>query len=206
MTTARDSEGVVDCCAIVLAGGLNTRMGGHNKAFLNVGGKRILDRITEVLAPIFNEILLVTREPELYQSLPFRVVEDIFKVRSSLTGIHAGLTRARASYGLVVPCDAPFLRPELIRILLNNVTPEVDVVVPRQGEYYQPLCAVYSKRCLSHIEDMLRRGDLKIYNFFDDVALKTIPFETFDEVDPQQRSFININTPEMYSSLKDQIK
>ena len=201
----RHAEPILDCCAIILAGGLNSRMGGHNKALLNVGGKRIVDRIQEVLVPVFDEILLVTREPMIYRDLPFRVVEDLFDVRSSLTGIHAGLVQSRARYGFVVPCDAPFLQPDVIRAILAEVTPDVDVVVPSDGTYFQPLCAVYSKRCLPYIEAMLSRGDLKIYNFFGDVNLKTIPMERLAQADPQQRTFINVNTPEMYRTFKNQL-
>ena len=59
----------IDCCAIILAGGLNTRMRGHNKAFLKIDGQTILDRLLLRLKSAFSEILLVTRQPELYSSL-----------------------------------------------------------------------------------------------------------------------------------------
>jgi molybdopterin-guanine dinucleotide biosynthesis protein A len=49
---------------------------------------------------------------------------------------------------------------------------------------------------------MLARNDYKIINFFDAVRLKTIPMEKLVKADPGQRSFINVNTPEAYRSLK----
>lgn len=193
----------VDCCAIILAGGLNSRMGGRNKALLDVGGRRIIDRIIGVFKPLFDEILLVAREPSLYPDVPVMVVKDLFEARSSLTGIHAGLSQARAAFGFVVPCDAPFLQPDLVRAILEEIRPDTDVVIPYINTFYQPLCAVYSKRCLPHIEDMLVRNDFKIINFFNAVRLKTIPMEALVKADPEQRSFINVNTPEVYRSLKE---
>jgi molybdopterin-guanine dinucleotide biosynthesis protein A len=186
----------IRCCGVILSGGLNTRMGGRNKAFLKVGGKFILDRIIETLAPFFKEILLVTRQPELYHHSALKVVEDIYKSRSSLTGIHAGLYHAEADFAFVVPCDAPFLHPGVISAIVGEIEPDTDVVVPISGQYYQPLCAVYSKRCLPHIEKQLDRGNFKIFDFYNRINLKTIPSGNFKANDPDLRSFLNINTPD----------
>lgn len=183
------------CAAVILAGGLNTRMQGCNKAFLEVGGRSILDRVTETLAGFFEEIVLVTRRPELYTDRPIHVVEDVYEARSSLTGIHAGLRHIKAEFGLVVPCDAPFIKPALIRILLDEIEPHLDVIVPTVGRFYEPLCAIYSKRCLSPIEDQLDRGDYKITRFFDRIRLKTIPAQKIVRVDARLLSFFNVNTP-----------
>jgi molybdopterin-guanine dinucleotide biosynthesis protein A len=195
--------GAVNCCAMILAGGLNSRMGGRNKALLDVGGRRIVDRLVDVLTPLFDEILLVAREPSIYNEVPVKVVQDVFEARSSLTGIHAGLLRARALFGLVVPCDAPFLQTDLVRVILEEISSDSDVVIPRIDSYYQPLCAVYSKKCIPYIEDMLKRNDFKIINFFDKIRLKTIPLSKIMNVDPRQRSFVNVNTPEAYQAYKD---
>ncbi len=192
-----------NCCAVILAGGLNTRMDGRNKAFLEVGGKTILDRLIETLQLFFSEILLVTRNPELYAQRPLRIVQDIYPARASLTGIHAGLTHAPTAFIFVVPCDTPFLRPELIRMLLAEIEPGVDVVVPMINDYYEPLCAIYSKRCLAPIETQLDRGDYKISRIFDQVRLKTIPVEKIRAADALMDSFFNVNTPAALKASRD---
>ena len=184
------------CCAVILAGGLNTRMEGRNKAFIDIGGQTILDRLLHTLRPLFQQILLVTRQPEDYIDLPVRIVKDVYTARSSLTGIHAGLKHADTDYALMVPCDAPFLQPELIRLLLGEIDPEVDAVVPRIKGYYEPLCAIYSRRCLAPIESQLDRGRFKITLFFDRIRLKTLSEEKIKRADPDLRSFLNVNTPE----------
>ncbi len=193
------------CCAVILSGGLNSRMGGRNKALLEFDGQRMLDRVLAALDGLFEEILIVSRDPGAYSRWPIRVVADIFEARSSLTGVHAGLTRCRAPYAFVVPCDAPFLKKALIQMLLEAIRPELDAVVPFHNGCYQPLCAVYSKRCLGPIEAQLARGNLKIIDFFDRIHLQRVPSETLQQADPTLQSFINVNTPEALEACRRRI-
>jgi molybdopterin-guanine dinucleotide biosynthesis protein A len=190
------------CCAAILAGGRNTRMEGRNKAFLTIDGRTILDRLVDTLTPFFPEMLLVTRQPELYAGQGLRIVEDIFQARSSLTGIHAALWQARAAWVFVCPCDAPFIQPALIRLLLDSISPAVDAVVPRIGDYYEPLCAVYAKTCLDPITAQLEREEFQIKGFFRHIRIATIGEAQIRAVDPQLQSFLNVNTPEVYRALQ----
>lgn len=206
MEAAATSNPVTDCCAVILSGGLNSRMAGRNKAFLEVGGRPILTRLLGGLRPIFQEILLVTRQPSFYTDFPVRVVLDLYDDRSSLTGIHAALVNARADFGFVVPCDTPFLKPAVIRLLLDALEPELDVVVPLMEDHYQPLCAIYSKRCLPLIEEMLDNGDYKILNLYERVRTKTLSAERIRAVDPRLLSFLNVNTPEAHRACEDLIQ
>lgn len=200
------SDRAPTCGAVILAGGLNTRMQGRNKAFLEVGGRTILDRLIGTLEVFFQEILLVTREPELYGGRSIRVVQDIFEVRSSLTGIHAGLRYIDAEFAFVVPCDAPFIEPALIRTLLAEIEPDLDAIVPLVDRFYEPLCAIYSKRCLAPIEDQLAHGDYKITRFFDRIKLKSLPVERIMQADARKLSFFNVNTPESLAVSRELVR
>jgi molybdopterin-guanine dinucleotide biosynthesis protein A len=196
-----ERQSAPNCCAAILSGGRNTRMEGRNKAFLDVDGRTILDRLIETLAPLFPEIMLVTRQPELYAGRAIRIVEDIFQARASLTGLHAALTHAQAPWVFVCPCDAPFIQPALVRLLLDSISPQVDAVVPRIDDYYEPLCAVYSKSCLAPITAQLEREEFQIKGFFRHIRIQTIGAAQLKGVDPQLRSFLNVNTPEAYQAL-----
>ena len=196
-------EDEITCCAVILAGGRNSRMGGRNKAFLKIGGETILDRVVKRLRLFFDEILLVTRSPRLYRDHSVEVVEDIFEARSSLTGVHAGLTHARADCAFVIPCDAPFIRPALIRLMLSELDASLDVLVPFHNGRYEPLCAIYSKNCIDPIEAQLKRENFKIYDFFDRIRLKTLPEERIKSADPEMLSFFNVNTPEAYRRCRE---
>ncbi|WP_243544793.1 molybdenum cofactor guanylyltransferase [Pseudodesulfovibrio tunisiensis] len=182
---------------IILAGGLGSRMGNVRKAFLEIRGRRILDRLLDVYRPLFPEIVISAREAEPFADYGLPVALDAFAARSSLTGIHAGLARMTATHGFFAACDAPFLQPGLVSRLLEQVRPEDDVVVPLKTDgYREPLCAVYSRRCLPFIQDQLERGDYKIINFFPHVSVREVPVQLLQSGDPEFVSFINVNTPE----------
>jgi molybdopterin-guanine dinucleotide biosynthesis protein A len=54
------------CTGVILSGGLSTRYDGSEKALLQVGGIRILDRIYDIYSELFEEIILVTNSPEKF--------------------------------------------------------------------------------------------------------------------------------------------
>ncbi len=196
----------ISCSAVILAGGLNSRMGGRNKAFLKLNGKPILQWLLESLQHNFDDILLVTRQPELYQEWPVKVVTDIYTARSSLTGIHAGFVNAPSQYIFAIGCDTPFLQPQVTQLLIDQISKEQDVVVPFYGGHFQPLCAVYAKECLAVVKKQLDAKKYKIIDFFDQLRIKKIDEKKFLQVDPQLRSFLNVNTPEMYQTCQDLLR
>ena len=115
------------CSGVILAGGLSTRYGGENKAFLRVGGMRILDRLFAVYRQIFDEIILVTNNPVEFLEWDALIVSDIFPVRSSLTGVHAGLFYASHPFAFFSACDTPFLKKEIVETVLERIDPADDL-------------------------------------------------------------------------------
>ncbi len=198
------------CGAAILAGGAATRMGGIQKGLLEVAGRPLLDHALATLSPFFEDIMVVCRDPEPLRAYlsglsgKVRAVGDSFEARSSLTGIHAALAGARAPHVFVMACDTPLLRPALLSALLAHLRPEDDVVLPRKPDgYFEPLCAVYSTRCLPHIAEQLGRGDCKIIRFFDKVRVHPLPVEELLRADPDLISFQNANTPEDLRKLRE---
>ena len=207
MRTVDTTSIPLPCTAAILAGGAAKRMGGATKALLDVGGRTILDILLESLGNGFSEVLLVAKEPEVFQPMqaraPWRLVLDTCHARSSLTGIHTALANARTEHVFITACDTPLLRPRLLNALLQHLRPEDDVVVPLKPDgYFEPLCAVYSRRCLPHIEAQLEREDYKIIRFFDKVRVSPLPQQILLEADPDLVSFRNANTPEDLELLR----
>jgi molybdopterin-guanine dinucleotide biosynthesis protein A len=181
---------------VILAGGKNSRFSGKNKALVHVGGKRILDRIYEVFTILFDKIILVTNDPVQYMEWDFDIVTDIFPIRSSLTGIHTGLFYITTPYAFFAACDIPFIKKELIEILLDSVEPSIDIVIPETSKGLEPLCSVYSKRCLKPVEEQLEKQSLKIERMFQKVRVKKISEDILRTIDQDLLSFSNINTPD----------
>jgi molybdopterin-guanine dinucleotide biosynthesis protein A len=184
----------VKTTGIILAGGKNLRMG-QNKAFLEVQGERIIDRIKRIFVDLFDEVLLVTNSPGEYLDLNLRTTTDLYREKGSLGGIFTGLSHASFSHVFVAACDMPFLNPALISHLVG-LSPGYDIVIPRTEDGLQPLHAVYSRKCLPFMEELLGEGNLKILDFFHRVKKREVSGEEILLLDPQLASFLNLNTPE----------
>ncbi len=183
------------CAGVILAGGLNTRFDGLPKAFITVGGETILKRIYNVFCKLFDEIILVTNEPLLYLDWDVQIVTDLFPIRSSLTGIHTGLFYANRPYVFFTACDTPFLKRELVETVIQAMRPGFDVAMPATADGLEPLCAVYSKRCLEAAARNIKRNKLKIQRVFRKSRILTIPETVLRGRDAHLDSFFNVNTP-----------
>jgi molybdopterin-guanine dinucleotide biosynthesis protein A len=194
--SARSSMMDTACTGVILAGGLNSRFGGQPKALLEVGVRRIIERVLDTFGEVFDRVLLVTNDPVRYLPWNLQMVSDIYPVRSSLAGLHAGLFYACTPFAFFSACDAPFLRPELVRTVVERIRPDFDIVMPRSAVGIEPLAAAYARRCLGPIQRQLLAGDLKIDRFFSKMRVRWVSEKQLRAVDPQLESFINVNTPE----------
>jgi len=191
------------CSGVILAGGASSRFAGRNKAFIKIKDKRILDRICGVFKELFKEVLLVAKDPLPYIQEDIQIATDLFPVRSSLTGIHAGLFYAKTPYVFFTACDTPFLKKEMIETILDHIDQGSDIVIPQTDEGFEPLCAVYSKNCLPIAERHLVHNKLKILRVFQRTRIKTIPEKVLRLKDPDLISFFNVNTPDDLAGAKN---
>ena len=178
---------------IVLAGGKSSRMG-FNKAFIEFGGKRLIEATVDRLKALFPEVLIVANDPPLYAYLGVKVVSDLIPDSGSLGGIYTGLSAARHPACFFAACDMPFLNAELITLLVREAE-GWDAVVPRVRGELQPLHAVYAKSCLPLIKESIDASVLKIARFFPKAKVKIIEEPALRAVDPYLFGFMNVNTP-----------
>jgi len=187
-----------DFIAAVLAGGKGERLG-LNKALLEIGGRTVLDRILECLEEIFPTILLVVQDDNsatFYESHPnLKVVADLLPGKGPLGGIYTALEHSPAPYVFVMACDMPYPNRELVLCLLSEA-PGREAVVPRRGEYIEPLFAVYSRDTREKIRTRLEGNRLKIHDFLDELDVRYLEEDEISGCDPDFSSFFNINTPE----------
>ncbi len=108
-------------------------------------------------------------------------------------GIYTGLAVSNSLYNLVVACDMPFLNQALLRYMIQ-LSANFDLVVPRLGNMIEPLHAIYSKDCLTHIEYLLKQGELGVRQLFTLVKVRYVEADEINRFDPKHLSFFNINT------------
>ena len=181
----------------VLAGGAARRYGGRPKGLIELGGRRILDRVVDAVAAVTGAApLLVANAPEGPGWRPdLRTVPDVRPACGSLGGIYTAVASG-AGPVLCVAWDMPFITPELLRALVEGSV-EYDAFLPesdgRRG--LEPLCAVYGPACGPAIERQLARHDLRAIGFHADVKVGTLPLERVRAHGDPDVLFFNVNTP-----------
>jgi molybdopterin-guanine dinucleotide biosynthesis protein A len=170
-------------------------MGGAPKALLELGGKRIIERVVDAIGAVLDDLLLVTNTPERYAFLGLPMVADVFPDGGALGGIYSGLRAAGGEAAFTVACDMPFLHPAIVRTVVERAG-EGDVVIPRTGGQLETMHAVYGKRCLGPMEARLRAGQLKIVGFFADVRVVEVDAATMASHRAPEVAFMNVNTPD----------
>jgi len=179
--------------AIILAGGKSSRMGSDkNKSMLRLNGKYLIDIIRSKLKCVVGDNIIIVGPPEKYLSYK-QVVPDLFPRKGPLMGIYSGLRASLSQYNIVVGCDMPFLEVKLLKYMTGNINSN-DIVIPRYGDgYIEPLCAIYSKRCLKEIERNLAENIFSVRAIFPHLKVKFVEGEEIKKYDPEFYSFFNIN-------------
>ena len=180
---------------VIQAGGKSMRMGGRPKALIELGGRRIVERVLAALAPAVDDVLVVTNTPELYAFLGLPMVADVYPDHGSLGGIYSGLKAAVGDAAFTVACDMPFLHPEVVRLVVGRAA-HGDVVIPRVGDQLETMHAAYGKACLPHIEERLLAGRFKIVGFFDRVRVVEVAEGDVARFRDPTVAFMNVNTPD----------
>ncbi|MBI2841546.1 MAG: molybdenum cofactor guanylyltransferase [Acidobacteria bacterium] len=149
-----------DAAAIVLAGGMSSRMG-QNKALLPIDGRPMIERIVDQLRPHFNQILVSANDPDRYSFLGLEIVTDRITGLGPLMGIACGLARSDYDLNFIVACDIPQIDLSLVERLFREVEGHEAAVFLSAG-LPEPLFAVYGKVVTKAIEEALARGQLKV--------------------------------------------
>jgi molybdopterin-guanine dinucleotide biosynthesis protein A len=185
---------------LVLAGGLARRMGGGDKALLEIGGVTILDRVLDRLRPQCTAIVLnANGDPARFAGTGLPVVpDDVPGFAGPLAGILAGLDWAAAhapetAWIASVPGDCPFLPRELVlRLHQTRLDAGLSLACAKSGDWRHPVVGLWPvglrqdlRRAL--VGDGLRK--IEIWTASHGVAIAEWPVAP---VDP----FFNVNTPE----------
>ncbi len=183
------------CSLVILAGGLSRRMG-RDKAGLPAGDGTLIQHLARRLAPVVDETIVAGGSGRHH--LPgLTTVDDRYPGLGPLAGIHAGLLAARSPFVWVVGCDLPDVDPGLAA-LLYGLAGDVDAVVPRIDSEPQGVCAVYDRALAPRIERLLAAGERRVKMLLAASNVRYVMPEELRAVDPELRSFRNLNTPEDY--------
>ena len=177
---------------------------GRPKAWLPFGGETMLQRIVRVVGGAVDPVVVVAASGQDLPSLPagVEIAYDEHEGRGPLQGLAAGLTALaeRVDAVFASSCDVPFLKPELVRRVIESLDASSRIAVPRVGGYDHPLAAVYRVDALAEVEQLLAANRLRPPFLFDIVPTRFLGPDDFTDVDPALDSFRNINTPAEYEA------
>lgn len=171
--------------AVILAGGLGTRIGG-NKALQLLQGRPLLEWVIDTLRPQCDE-LLVSANDAAYARFGCPVVADhIPSYAGPLAGLQAALKHTQCEWLASVPCDAPFLPVDLIA-RLHDAVGDGDAAVALAAGKRQPAIALYRRSVLPKLDAYLANGGRKVSLWQDSLKLTEVAFE-------HAAHFINLNS------------
>jgi molybdopterin-guanine dinucleotide biosynthesis protein A len=116
-----------------------------------------------------------------------------------LAGMLAGFAAAKQRHVWVVACDLPDVEPALGALLLA-LAGDYEAVVPRPDQEPEAVCALYVRELAPRIEALLESGQRSIKSLLARSTVRYIASDELRAVDPQLRSFRNINTPADYKT------
>ena len=177
---------------------------GREKALLPLPGKQqrtFVEGLIDVLGSLCCEVVLVARDAEQASRLANivgtagRVVLDRVPGAGPLMGLYSGLSAIQASHALVTAVDLPFVQPEVVSFLLSQPLDQ-KLLVPMVGGMAQVLLAVYPRAIMPAIEGRLREGRRDPRSLLAIAEVRYIEEAQLRPLDPQLRSFVNMNTPQ----------
>ncbi len=193
---------------IILAGGESSRMG-KDKRFLKMDGEYFLSRVVDRAREFADHIIISLGQGEEVEKAAdvadASIVTDGIRGVGPLMGILTGLKNCEEEYCAVVPCDSPFIEPEIFRFMFS-VSKGYDAVVPSIGtDKIEPLHAVYRvssmiQACEKVLEDG-RRGVREAIEELDRVNY--VPARDLKRYDKELLTFLNANRPEDLKKIEE---
>ncbi len=191
--------------AAVLAGGRSMRMG-VDKTLLPVDGEPLVARVAEAVGALCEHVVVVTNRPEALEgtALPagVRVLQDEVAYQGPLGGLATALDAAEDEWVLAVAADMPWLKADVVRLLWES-RDGAQVVIPLTEKGSEPLLALYRRDCLPVARTVLESGRRRVVAILPSLKVVEVPLAEVRTVDPDLASFVNVNTPEDLSDVRD---
>lgn len=197
MTSTLDAG--VPICGLVLAGGQGRRMGSVDKGLVLLRGRPLVAHVIDRLSPQVASLLInANRHVDAYRALGHAVVADrVDGFAGPLAGLEAGLDAAAAPLLATVPCDSPFLPPDLVaRLAAARAAADSDAAVVSIDGRLQPVFALVHVRVKPSLAAFLQRGARKAEDFYSTLRTAHVAF------DDEPQAFANLNTREELASYE----
>ena len=180
---------------VILAGGRSHRMK-TDKAFLEIGSIPLIERVLNVLLPLFPTVAIVAKDLEKFYPLKgIRLIPDLLPEQHALGGIYTALSTFTGKDCFIFACDLPFLNPSLIQAMIQRRN-GYDLLIPKSRHGLEPLHAIYTGKCLPIMEKQIHQKRWSLELFVSQLRFNILDPALLSSVDPEGLAFFNVNTQE----------
>ena len=172
---------------IILSGGKSSRMG-TDKGFLMYAGKSFIEHSIEALRSLVSNIIIVSNNEE-YDVFGLKRIEDVIVNAGPLAGIYSGLKFSSTAYNLVLSCDIPLIKGQILERLINAIDVDAQVIQIESDGKSMPLIALYKKSCEHTFLKLLNEGERRLQFAVNRCHVKNVVLNKEEELFTQ-----NINT------------
>ncbi len=181
--------------ALILVGGEARRANGQEKFFFRYQGRTFIERLTDSLRHVTDEIIIVAKNPEQcrrFEGLKgVRCIADIRQGIGPIGGLHAGVLAAKGDLIFVSACDMPCIETAVVSYLFDAIG-TADAAIPSwNAEMLEPLHAVYRREALRRYLESHESYSLR--PMIRSLNTRYVPVEELRSFDPKLRTFTNIN-------------
>lgn len=182
----------------VLAGGKSLRMG-SDKASVKLKNTAFLQKSIDALKPLVNNVVVVSDKIE-HSNFGVSRIEDEIKDAGPLAGLHAALMNTQTEFNIILSCDVPLITSRIPELLIENIGNDFDVVQVESDGKTMPITALYHKRCLGKIVELLNSGERRMR-----FAVKTLKTKTITLNKSLSKQVTNVNTKKELKEIEHAI-
>lgn len=188
---------------VILAGGLARRMGGGDKAILQVASRPLLHHVIDRMAPQVAELALnANGDPARFSEFDLPVIADTVEgFVGPLGGVLAGMRWAATrghTHIATAAADTPFFPADLVERLTTAIEVEGQPIAlaatndPKRGLSEHPTFGLWPVDLADNLEEALTIGNMRKVIVW--TSRHGVARAVFD--DAGSYPFFNVNTPE----------
>jgi len=179
---------------VILAGGRGRRLHGLMKPKILIQGEAIISRIISVIRDLFDEIIIVTNNPEEFMDFDLcKIVKDVISNAGPLGGLHAAMKNSSGNAIFVFAGDMPFLDKAIIKEMKEVYkNSDYDALIPRIDGEIEPLHAIYSTSLSETLETFVNNDNGRAVRDF--IKLLNVQYHDIAVTEKNKRAFTNINS------------
>lgn len=184
---------------IILAGGKSSRMG-SDKGLLKMENITFVERVIEAIKPLVDEIVIVSNNSD-YDQFGYLRIEDEIEDSGPLAGLYSGLKHSNSEFNIVLSCDIPMIKTEVLQKLIESDFENYEVTQIECNLKTMPLIAIYKKDCLNTCLKLLEQGERRLRYAVNQMNTNTI------KIASNYESMVkNVNTKDDLKIIKHAIE